>query len=1071
MHLRLPIRSLLLMAVTVAAASATSASWLFKPVGTDSASDYSAAELDDTGWAPIRLPHREWDTIQPQDRVYGWYRRHIAVPAEYSSTDLVLKLGIVDDTDWTYFNGTLIGTTAAYNAERTYVVPQALLKPDGDNVIAVKVYDIIGTGGLLSEPRLGLRLTDGGQWLFRGGDPHDPAAWAAPDLDESEWQSITLPDEDWDGRLPADNVYGWYRLRFRLPEGVPSGGNTLDLGIINDADQAFVNGHPVGATGSLPPEFASAAGEPRLYPIREGLLHPGADNVLAVRVFNGLAKGGIQGEPALRLPTDEISGEGNPAARAWRLYREGKYKEACALALTRLSSTRVAAEGAECLNVLTAASQRQGRATDALKYFRQLTTEHENEIWSREAIQAVAEIQGSRDDRLAPEGAYLGQDRETQGDWWPGYGTGGFILFGALGSADLVGVPGSSFVCSGTALIPSADPPFPYHVSRCVAEEPDAYGWVWAWTTTDRRALLNPVIGTRTAVCADDKGEEHPFDGEGPDLRVTLDVPQGWWRLSAYLVDYDWWNTWHPRQHSLVLHDVSGAPLAVATTGKFGGGVWERFAVLGPRTVGLRICKGASINTVLSAACIDRPGAPIASPLRTSSRKLAPISRSYAAMQAEPGEPVAMGRRASELLTECDDLAETQALADKDRRVLEWMRWQLELTRDPNGPDSRVARDRFLDVLRELPARSQNAALAQHAEVLMDQQYLEPAVRLLEEVSTAWWCDAASREPARFAVLCSGWQTLDHAAAREVCAAGLEALGALPPDRRAAALLSMAEACRDQPALLVRGATLSALAWPGEFLPLPKSDPSVACAVYDALSRLPAGVGSGWDQGIRAVVAERARTLLDARVVTGWTDAEAQLPLSMIAIRLARVLGDPQLTADMVGHTSRLLWELGDRAAVIDVFRETEGAGLSIQGLEHLTGLGRDFDLPSDVTLPVLAFQLRTPSLTPSDLADLAVLTAGEHLRAGDDVAARETLAPVWEALTEKPDTAVAIPALLRLARVLGEVLIRAGDGPAVGELLDRLTNLRGRYQGAESAAIAREVGALGSRARAAGVM
>jgi len=91
----------------------SSASWLFHPTGTDAATDLSGPTVVDTQWLPVTLPHRDWDDIQGSNNVYGWYRCRFTLPEACAASDLILKLGIVDDTDWTFVNGTQIGTTAA----------------------------------------------------------------------------------------------------------------------------------------------------------------------------------------------------------------------------------------------------------------------------------------------------------------------------------------------------------------------------------------------------------------------------------------------------------------------------------------------------------------------------------------------------------------------------------------------------------------------------------------------------------------------------------------------------------------------------------------------------------------------------------------------------------------------------------------------------------------------------------------------------------------------------------------------------------------------------------------------
>ena len=144
-------------------------------------------------------------------------------------------------------------------------------------------------------------------WRFHKGD--DPA-WADPTLDDSGWQAIEV-GADWDGPDGEDyDGFGWYRLRFRLPEGLKEdrdfahyGELKLELGSIDDVDRTYLNGELVGEMGSLPPAFKGDWQTPRRYTVPAGLLRWDEDNVIAVRVFDNNGGGGMyQGPYALRIP-------------------------------------------------------------------------------------------------------------------------------------------------------------------------------------------------------------------------------------------------------------------------------------------------------------------------------------------------------------------------------------------------------------------------------------------------------------------------------------------------------------------------------------------------------------------------------------------------------------------------------------------------------------------------------------------------------------------------------------------------------------------------------------------------
>jgi sialate O-acetylesterase len=121
--------------------------------------------FDDSNWNQIFVPafwesqgYSEYDGI-------GWYRLHFKIPAELADKKLVLILGKIDDLDETYVNGEEIGRTGRirsnpkrsthnneYSELRAYTISAGTLKPGTDNVIAVRVYDGGGPGGIYEGP-------------------------------------------------------------------------------------------------------------------------------------------------------------------------------------------------------------------------------------------------------------------------------------------------------------------------------------------------------------------------------------------------------------------------------------------------------------------------------------------------------------------------------------------------------------------------------------------------------------------------------------------------------------------------------------------------------------------------------------------------------------------------------------------------------------------------------------------------------------------------------------------------------------------------------------------------------
>ena len=270
---------------------------------------------DDSGWDQITVP-AQWENEGYKDyNGYAWYRRTFTTGNIPANTTIYLMLGRIDDADEVYLNGKQIGKSGkfppdyetAYTRIRKYIIPVDLLKEDGENVIAVRVYDSYMEGGIVEGPTgiyydedielLSLDLS--GKWKFHTGNNKD---WRSPDFNDDNWNTINVPDawenegyEDYDG-------YAWYRIKFRLPDNLADGDLWLSLGKIDDIDDVYLNGELVGNVYDLRRgfEFRWNGGEynvRRIYKIREGLLNRNGFNTIAVKVYDGQGLGGIYEGP------------------------------------------------------------------------------------------------------------------------------------------------------------------------------------------------------------------------------------------------------------------------------------------------------------------------------------------------------------------------------------------------------------------------------------------------------------------------------------------------------------------------------------------------------------------------------------------------------------------------------------------------------------------------------------------------------------------------------------------------------------------------------------------------------
>ena len=137
------------------------------------------------------------------------------------------------------------------------------------------------------------------EWKFRTGDN---AAWAWPEYDDSGWDTI-MAGTDWENQgFGTYDGFAWYRQEVFIPEDLKkhaekNGGMLLKLARIDDSDVTYFNGQILGSTGGLPPDYQSGYGDPRVYPLPVDRVNWGAQNTIAVRVYDGGGGGGIIGQP------------------------------------------------------------------------------------------------------------------------------------------------------------------------------------------------------------------------------------------------------------------------------------------------------------------------------------------------------------------------------------------------------------------------------------------------------------------------------------------------------------------------------------------------------------------------------------------------------------------------------------------------------------------------------------------------------------------------------------------------------------------------------------------------------
>lgn len=172
------------------------------------------------------------------------------------------------------------------------------------------------------------------------------------------------------------------------------------------------------------------------------------------------------------------------------------------------------------------------------------------------------------------------------------------------------------------------------------------------WKQTDLgKVLYDPQVGVRRQSEWDDHGETYPMTWDGPDVWVTLRIPQGAHRLSLYFMNKDGHEANNRMRDYLIelrrapddlraepvpfeTKGISGAefakhftdlwkqreeilepleaqpPLAKSRVRDFWGGVYKSFVIVGPATYWVKVARNYSFNTIVSSVMLDKISGP-----------------------------------------------------------------------------------------------------------------------------------------------------------------------------------------------------------------------------------------------------------------------------------------------------------------------------------------------------------------------------------------------------------------------------------------------------------------------------
>ncbi len=277
--------------------------WKFH-IGDDAS--WASGSFNDSGWGTIRVPANWEDEGFNGYDGFAWYRTKFDGSKLNKNEVYYLNLGFIDDADEVYLNGNLIGFSGnlppkfktAYNNERKYVLPSMAIN-EGENVLAIRVFDAIHAGGIVDGDIGIYGVSEGARLLIdlQGIWSFTPIKWGDKITEKTDWKKIMVPGA-WDNQgYKYYDGFAWYKRTFSVPDKLTDAPLVLILGKIDDFDKVYLNGKLIGITNDHKRYGNSTSYEKsRVYPIPGNLLKPGEINTIEVLVedignFGGIYEG------------------------------------------------------------------------------------------------------------------------------------------------------------------------------------------------------------------------------------------------------------------------------------------------------------------------------------------------------------------------------------------------------------------------------------------------------------------------------------------------------------------------------------------------------------------------------------------------------------------------------------------------------------------------------------------------------------------------------------------------------------------------------------------------------------
>jgi hypothetical protein len=269
-------------------------------------SSWSSPDFDDSDWEYIHAPSPwEEEGFNGYDG-FAWYRRKFNGRTLDKNETHYLNLGFIDDCDEVFVNGFLVGFSGsmppkfktAYNSERKYSLPSNVINYNGDNTIAIRIFDVTISGGIcdgdlgiFTGPANRLLVDLQGLWYFS-------TTWEGDNVSSiKEWKKIMVPSP-WEHQGFKYDGFAWYKRTFTLPANFTNDPLVLLMGKIDDFDKVYLNGKLIGSTADYK-SFGSSESYEKLrgYAIPPNALKKTGENTLEVLVEDMGNVGGIYEGP------------------------------------------------------------------------------------------------------------------------------------------------------------------------------------------------------------------------------------------------------------------------------------------------------------------------------------------------------------------------------------------------------------------------------------------------------------------------------------------------------------------------------------------------------------------------------------------------------------------------------------------------------------------------------------------------------------------------------------------------------------------------------------------------------